>query len=485
MRRRFPITLMLALTLGCASAPERKPPEIDVQAPQAWTAPVAETADTAAAAWWKSFDDPALDSLVVEALANNNDILAASARVDAAAATARIARADLWPQIDAEGRAARQRTNFIGLPIPGSGDVLTIRNNSFGVSLDMMWEIDLWGRIRKGQSAALADVQASEADLAAVRLSIAGQTAKSWFAIVEARQQLELAQETAASFKRSTDQVQRRYVQGVRTSLDLRLALAAQSAGDALVALREQQLDRAVRQMEIMLGRYPSGEIVAAGELPGVSADVPPGLPSELLIRRPDLLAAERRFAAAEARVSQARRAFFPRITLTGSAGTLSNELEDLTDLDFGVWSIAAGLVQPIFQGGRLRANLAGSHAASDLALVAYVQSLLRAFGEVELALVAEESLAKQETSLAEAARQAEAARVLADREYNAGLTDYINVLETQRQALNRRSELLSVRRQRLEARINLHLALGGGFDVARDWSQFLSAEPLANGGAK
>lgn len=485
MKRIAGLTLIATFCAGCASAPERRPPETDVHAPVEWTGPATATVDTTELEWWGQFDDTKLDTLVAEALLNNYDIMAAVARVDAAAATARVAAADLWPQLNADAQAARQRNNIIGLPIPGGGDVITIRNNSFGVSLDMLWEVDLWGRIRKGQSAALADVQASQAELAGVRLSIAGQTAKSWFAILEAKQQVDLARETVASFQRSVDQVQRRYMEGVRTSLDLRLALAALSSGKALHALREQQLDRATRQMEILLGRYPAGEITADQDFPTITASVPAGLPSELLIRRPDLIAAERRFAAAEARVSQARRAFFPRITLTGSAGTLSNELEDLTDLDFSVWSIAAGLVQPIFQGGRLRANLAGSHAASDLALVAYVQSLLGAFGEVEMALFAEQSLAAQEIALAEATRQAEAARGLAAREYNAGLTDYVTVLETQRQSLNRRSELFTVRRQRLEARINLHLALGGGFDMSQNWSQFLAAAPIENGGAK
>jgi multidrug efflux system outer membrane protein len=203
---------------------------------------------------------------------------------------------------------------------------------------------------------------------------------------------------------------------------------------------------------------------------------LPGGLPSELLIRRPDLVAAERRYAGTQAKISESRRAFFPRITLTGAAGTLSEQIDDLVKGDFSVWSLAAGLTQPIFQGGRLRANLAQSHAVADQALAGYALSLLRAFGEVEMMIVAEQRLAKRVVYTQEAADQSVAAQDLAERQYSAGLAEYILVLETQRRALNSVSELITVRRERLEARINLHVALGGGFDLEDQWEQFLVA---------
>jgi outer membrane protein TolC len=172
--------------------------------------------------------------------------------------------------------------------------------------------------------------------------------------------------------------------------------------------------------------------------------------------------------------VPSSRRAFFPRIRLTASGGTRSDQHKDLANGDFSVWSIASGITQPLFQGGRLHANLRQSHAAADQALAAYALALLRAFGEVESALVAERSLKQQEDHIAEAAAQSEAARDLAERQYNAGVVDYITVLETQRRSLAARSELLVVRRQRIDARINLHLALGGGFNLEAGWTTFL-----------
>jgi NodT family efflux transporter outer membrane factor (OMF) lipoprotein len=415
--------------------------------------------------------------VIDEALAHNLDIRGAVARVDAAAAVARLAGASLVPNTSLSSNASRRRQNLIGIPIPGFGDVISTRSTSIGVSLDVLWELDLWGRVRSGKSATLAELQASWADLAALRLSIAGQTAKAWFALVEAESQLELAEETSDSYQFSASQVRARYQQGVRSSLDLRLALSNLHNAEGLTEVRKLQRDSGIRQLEIFLGRYPSGALVAGGQFPSVSWDVPAGLPSEILIRRPDLLAAERRFAAAEKRVSEARRAFFPQITLTGSGGTLSEELTDLVKGDFSVWSIAAGITQPIFQGGRLRANLAQSHAISDQALAAYASALLNAFGEVESALFAEGALARREASVAEAAEQAQAARRLAEREYNFGLVDYITVLEAQRRAFTFQSELLSVRRERLDARVNLHLALGGGFGLTKQWREFLDTQ--------
>ena len=478
--KRFMVTAVVVIFLaGCASAPEHEPPQIDVDVPDQWTVeepqPAPVEADTTR--WWSYFGSERVDSLVDEALNNNFDLVGAVARVDQAAAVAKAAGADLYPQASARFDASRRKQNLIGFPIPGSNsDVITTRSTSIGVSLDIGWEIDLWGRIRAGQVAALADLQATWADLAGVRLSIAAQVVKAWFAVIESRLQLDLAAETVESFQLSANQVRRRYEEGVRTSLDLRLALANLYAAEALLETRRQQLDLIKRQLEILLGRYPSAALTADADLPAIDQDVPAGLPSEVLIRRPDLLAAERRYAASEKRISEARRAFFPRISLTGSGGTLSQQLGDLVDGNFSVWSIAANVAQPLFQGGRLRANLQNSHAVSDQALAQYATALLTAFGEVESSLFAERVLGVREFHTANAAEQSTAAQLLAERQYNAGLVDYITVLETQRRALTARSELLTVRRERLDARVNLHVSLGGGFDINEEWTAFLDA---------
>lgn len=508
MIRRY--TLIAAITLayvaGCASPPKRQAPDLDVTLPVSWTASdsgaTRRDADSGGTrwdasdsggprrgadsggtrwaserAWWTSFGDETLDSLITEALDRNYSIRAASARMDAAAAAARLAGAQALPNLGAGFSASRRKQNLIGIPIPGAGDVISTRTTSYGVSLDLGWEVDLWGRVRSAKSAALADLEASAADRAGIRLSIAAQTAKASFALVESRQQVELAGKTVESYRLSSGQVRDRYEQGVRTSLDLRLALSNLYSAEALLEARLEQYDRTKRQLEILLGRYPAGTLEDLSGLPTVTGDVPAGLPSELLIRRPDLFAAERRYAAAEKGVSEARRAFFPSISLTGSAGTLTRELEDVVKGDFSVWSIAAGITQPLFQGGRLRANLALSHALADQALADYAQTLLAGFAEVESALFAEQSLARSEKAITAAAAESEAARTLAETQYSSGIVDYITVLETQRRELASQSELISVKRRRLDARVNLHLALGGGFELTDDWTQFIESQ--------
>jgi NodT family efflux transporter outer membrane factor (OMF) lipoprotein len=466
MNRLSPVVLALLFAFGCVSAPPRKAIQSHVAVPDRWAADGAAPGRLADA-WWEAFGDAGLDAAVKEALQHNWDLQAAAARIDAAASQARIAGADLRPQAGLGAVGRRQRQNFIGLPIPGpDGDVLSRTFTSLGVSLDVSWEIDLWGRMRAGKRAALADFQAARAEWIGARLSIAGQTAKSWLAVIEARQQVKLAQATVESNRRTAEQVHDRYKRGIRPSLDLRLALSNLSSAEAVVSQRREQADRAIRQLEILLGHYPAGSLTVSEELPGMSAAPPAGLPAELVMRRPDLAAAERRAAAANARVKQARRALYPGFSLTGSGGTASQELRDLTDGDFRVWSLVANIFQPIFQGGRLRAGVKLAKARSKEELARYASMALKAFSEVESALAAESLLNLQEADQQEAMKQAVAAHRLAEDRYRTGLADFVTVLEAQRRQFEAESRYLSVRRLRLSNRVNLYLALGGGFRV-------------------
>jgi NodT family efflux transporter outer membrane factor (OMF) lipoprotein len=460
------IVFALLFAFGCVSAPPRRALQPNIAVPDRWiadrTAP-GRLAD----AWWKAFGDTGLDAAIKEALQHNLDLQAAAARINTAASQARIAGADLRPQLGFGIGGQRQRQNFIGFPIPDSdSNVLSRTFTSLGVSLDVSWEIDLWGRMRAGKQAALADFQAAHAEWIGARLSIAGQTTKAWLAAIEARQQVRLAQATVESYRRTAEQVRDRYKRGIRPSLDLRLALSNLSSAQVVVSQRREQADRAARQLEILLGRYPEGKLTVPEDLPGMPATLPAGLPAELVMRRPDLAAAERRAAAANARVKQARRLLYPSFSLTGSGGTASQELRDLTDGDFRVWSLAANLLQPIFQGGRLRAGIKLAEARSQEELAHYASMALKAFSEVESALAAESWLNLQEADQQEAMRQAIAARRLAEDRYRTGLADFITVLEAQRRQFEAESHYLSVRRLRLSNRANLYLALGGGFQV-------------------
>ncbi len=457
------------LLAGCAVAPPpapELPPAPESWTAESWTAESAPATGPAAPDWWRSFQDPELVRLVGVALEANRDLAAAAARVEAAAAQARIAGADLAPQVAAALDASRSKRNFIGLPIPGAaGSVLSTTTTSYTAGLSVSWEADLWGRLRAGEAAAAAGLAAAEAELAAARLSLAGQTAKAWFGLVEAGLQNDLAKTTLASRKRTREQIERRYRAGLRGPLDLRLARSSEAAAEAQLALREGRRLAAARRLELLLSRYPAAATTAPAALPPLPPPIPAGLPAELVGRRPDLAAADRRLAAAGFRVGQARAAIYPSLRLTGSSGGLSDELGSLLDSDFSVWSLAAGLLQPIFQGGRLRAGVELNEARHREASELYAQTVLRAFSEVETALTGERLLRRQADALETAAAEAAAAERLAQDRYRRGVGDYLAVLAAQVQALEAASQQLSVRRALLDTRVDLHLALGGGFD--------------------
>ena len=415
--------------------------------------------------WWKSFGNSQLNKLIVEALDNNADLQAAAVRVEAAAVQVRIAGADLTPSVSGAVGAQRDKRNFVGFPIPGGGgNVLTTHSSTHSLSLITNWEVDLWGRIRAGKRAAQQDFEASLTDLRGARLSLAARVASGWIAVVEARQQLEIARETIESHRATEGQVRRRYEEGLRSSLDLRLALASVASAESFLEERKIVLEAALRQLEILLGRYPKGALTSVDALPDLPPAIPAGLPAEMLARRPDVAAAGQRLFAADSRIKQARAALLPRISLTAQGGITTADLSDLLSSDFTVWTLAGNLAQPILDGGRLRAGIKLANARSRLAAAQYQSIAYSAFRDVETALVAEEILARREVRLQTASSHSRAAYELARRRYGEGLESFATVLETQRRTLESRSQLTALRRQRLENRVNLHLALGGGF---------------------
>jgi multidrug efflux system outer membrane protein len=466
------LTLSAAvLAVGCGSSTPKADltPSIEVaprvEAPVTWSAAPddAVTVDVEER-WWTSFGDDLLVDLVDEALEHNHDLRSAAATVAASLAQARIAGAARKPQVNAGFGAATQRQIFVGLPIPGVAGPLKADYEVFGLNLAVSWEADLWGRLRAGQKAAAQDVLATRIDYAAARLSVAAHTVRAWFTLLETQRQLELSQETVASRRKTTERVTVRYQRGVGSPLDVRLARASQANAESFVALRQRQRDAGRRALEILLGRYPEGSLVAGLSLPEVPPELPTLLPSELVTRRPDLQASERRIEAAGWRVQEARRALYPRLSFAAVAGTTSDTVTDLLRGDFSVWNVAGNLLHPLFAGGRLRAGVDVAEADREGLLAAYVQRVLVAFSEVETALAAERLLAVEETALATSARESAAAVDLALDRYNAGIDDYLTILESQRQAFTAESRLLSVRAQRLVNRLDLVVALGGGF---------------------
>jgi len=459
---------VLAAAGACATAAPVAVPDIGVPVPPTWTA-ADSPAGRITADWWKDFGDNGLDAAVEAALTGNFDLQAAAFRLEIAASDARTARAELFPSIDASYTGARQRQNFVGFPIPGAEDeVLSTIFTNHGVSLDVSWEIDLWGRLRAATQVVLADLQASAADLRATQLSMAGQTAKAWFAVAEAQQQIELSRTTVENYRETTDRVRGRFAAGIRPPLDLRLALLNLSNAEALLQQRRQQFDSAARQLKVLLGEYADDAIAMPLDLPDLTADVPAGLPAQLVSRRPDLVAAERRLASFEARVGVAQTNRFPNLTLTARGGTATDALKSLVNGDFSVWALLANVTAPIWQGGRLREEVTRAEAQSAEALATFANTALTAYAEVETALAAEAILLEREQQLAASVEHAQGAARLAYERYLTGIDNYITVLESQRSAAQAEGELIAARRLRLENRVDLYLALGGGFEQLR-----------------
>lgn len=423
--------------------------------------------------WVSTFNDQKLEELVDEALGYNKDLAAAAARIEVAQANARIAGAELKPQASGLFRGSRAKRNFIGFPFPGEpggGEGISSNlNNEFDLSLDMSWEVDLWGRIRAGQSAAISDAEAVSADRAAAELSIAGQVAKTWFAVEEAQEQVRLAEKAIEVFEDTETAIRDRFDAGIadqneNLASQLRLAgVDVEVARDA----REQRLEdlgRFTRQLEVLLGRYPGARLKGDGVLPTLPGQPPAGMPADLLDRRPDLYAAERRLAGADQRLVEAKRALLPTISLTGSPGTASEQIEDLLDSDFSVWSIAGSVAQPILDGGRLREGVNARKGEVKEVTADFEKIALTAFSEVENALAAEGYLRNRSVALKNATDLAREAYDRAREEFADGTGDILTMLASQDRFFTQQSRRIAVERLRLENRVDLHLALGGGF---------------------
>ena len=452
--------------LGCTKTVNRVETLGAVEVPETWTAETETLAGPVEGAWWRHFEDDGLDRVVKTAVSDNLELQVASARVAAAIQDLVSAKSGLYPALDFTLSNARNRQNFIGFPLPGQeqGDVRTTTSSNANLRFGISWELDLWGRVQAGKIAAVSSVEARRADLSGAWLSLTGQAAKAWCAAIEANRQVGLARASVESFSDSEQKVRSRFEMGLRPALDLRLALSELRRSEATLQQRIEQRDRAVRQLEILLGGYPSGGYPLGEDLPYMPETIPAGLPSELVHRRPDIVAAERNLYAANARLHQSEADLKPRFSLTASYGSSSPELQNLLNTDLMIWSFVQNLTLPIFSGGRLRAAVDKNQALIFEAAATYENLLLRAYSEVESALAAEDILAEREKMLTAATQEAVAAQRLSEERYRLGLTDIITLLSAQRTAINSEAELIQLRRLRLDNRVDLHIALGGGF---------------------
>lgn len=464
-----PLIAMAALA-GCSgTVPESRMDTVAKDAPARWSATSQAKAgiDTN---WVSRIGGREARALVDTALAANPDMQISAERVKRAVASAKTSGAAMRPTFSAGLNGSRTKQNFVGFPF-GSGGIPSSISENFGASLMVSWEPDVWGFNRAGQEALIADAQAEGNAYRAARASLAAQVMRSWLALAEANEQVALAKESDVLLKTTLEFVRDRFenalIDSGGSASQVRLAESEIATNEAKIAQYEGSREQAVRQLEVLMGRYPKGLVKGADKLPETPSMPPAGLPSELLLRRPDILEAERRFASSGRLLKQGKLAFYPSFSVTGNTGTTTNALQSIFDSDLAIWSLAGGVTQPIWAGGALRSEYERLQSDERSALAKLQKAVLNAFGEVETALVADQFLWQREAAIQRALKSAEEATEAATEEYNAGTGDALTLITTQSNQILLASQLVSLKRLRLDNRITLHLALGGDYRVS------------------
>lgn len=421
----------------------------NARVPASWSAGPT-TGDAVTGDWLETFADSRLNALVTEALLYNTDLHAGAARVEQAVAALKIAGSSLAPAVDVLGRAAHKAKGG------GSTDVT-------GVIASASWELDVWGRIRYGQAAAHEQYRSAAADFAYARQSIAALVAKSWFMAAEASLQRGFAEDAVAASEKMSELARVRVRVGSGNERDISLAEASlQTYRDTLRQLRLAR-EQALRALEMLAGRYPAAALEAADRLPTLPPTVATGIPAQLLERRPDVIASERRVAAAFNRVGEAQAARLPRLSLTAAISWIHSTRFVLKDPDNPGASVGGLLTWPLFTGGALEGQVEARTAEQKRAVAEYAATGLKAFNEVESALAAEVALVERERLLRQAVSDNERTVRFSEVQFKVGRIDMRAILTDQLQLYASRVQLLRVQSEALAQRVNLHLALGGG----------------------
>jgi NodT family efflux transporter outer membrane factor (OMF) lipoprotein len=466
---RFWLVIVLALlAAACAVGPRYEKPSIETpaafkeQPPEGWK--TAQPSDAVLRGkWWEAFGDPQLNALEEQVSVSNQTLAQAEAQFRGARATVREARASLFPTVSAgasvtESRASVNRSTSTATR-SGSATV-------YQVPIDVSWEADVWGRVRRGIEANAAEAQASAADIEAVRLSLQAELASDYFEIHGLDEQKQLLDTTVAAYEKALQINVNRHNQGVASGADVA------QAQTQLETVRVQAIDLGVARSQfehaiaILTGKPPADLTLPPAPLQSKPPAIPVALPSELLERRPDIAAAERRAAAANARIGVAMAAYYPSLTLGASGGFESSSLSRLFSLPSRFWSIGPQLLATLFDAGRRRAVTAEAEASYDAAAAAYRESVLTAFQNVEDNLAALRILSEESTQQAAATAAAERSLELARNRYTGGITSYLEVITAQNAALANERAAVDLRVRQMNASINLIKALGGGWSA-------------------
>lgn len=452
------------------------------QIPGQWAGP--HRSGNVAPNWIQSFGDPELTALVEDAVTRNPDLKAAAARVEASHHAIKVAASSLYPRIAGKIMGERQGQELhgtldrginppdlggLGVENSGGGAMDSSVDSSsqrwvYGIGIGAAWEADVWGRIRSKKAAAKAESAALEADYEFARQSLAAAVARAYFSTIEAAQQEANAEETLNLYQEYSKLTNDKKQQGHASDFDV-AQIRSRTAGakDTYFAAQAARA-QAIRAIEVVTSHYPAGKLGVRRSFPNQPKGVPAGLPSQILERRPDIIAAERRFAAAFHRTNEARTARLPRFAISASSGLGTAQLDGVGVLDAVMWSLAAGITQPIFFGGELKAAQDIRTAEQKAAAASYVGVALRAFEDVEDSLAGDYYLRKREGALSEMVSASGDAMKLGRAQLEQGQSDMFTILRLASENLAARIELTKIRAARLRERVNIHLALGGDF---------------------
>lgn len=472
---KLPIFWIAALFFaGCAVGPNYVRPIVKTPPSFRDDTEATSTNSLADLPWWAVFKDSALQDLVRIALTNNYDLNLTIARMDQARAVQMQARSQFMPQVDYRGDATRGRNAFLGQPSPNGGQTM----NGFLGGFEAVWEIDLWGRVRRMNEAARANFMATQEGHRAVMVSVVSEVAKGYFELLELDEQRAIASRTRESYERTFKLFEDQHAGGLASKLEVSRARLALRSVAATIPDIERQIALKENEINILLGQNP-GPIARTSTLLGqeVPVDIPVGLPSTLLERRPDLRATEQLVRAANAQIGVAVGDFLPRVGLTAFYGGASSDLNNLLSTKANTWSLAAGAAGPLLTGGRLTGRYRQAKAAAQEASLQYQQTALNAFREVSDALIArrrfEEGRIEQAEAVAAGREAVETARV----RYQEGKASYYEVLEAQQQLYPAENTLSRVEAGRRIAVVQLYKALGGGWSLQESAGSGVSAQ--------
>ena len=446
--------------------------------PSSWDLKLTDSS-TVIGDWWESFEDSLFNDVLSDFNKSSPDLKTISSRMNVAKQILKINKASRLPSfsLGMNGTSRKQNLTAFGLSDDffgggpdssqsndsGSG-VTSFSSSNFGLNLTMQWELDVWGKLFNRARGASSEYQSAYYDLSFLSFSMRIQLAKLYFSTVESLEQYELSKETYNSVSELADMVSARYDKGLRSSLDLRLTKSSVASSKAQMEIRKQAYLVLVRRLESMLGKYPSGKYVVNSELASKLPSIAIGIPSEILNRRPDIKSSLAKLQAASHKKSESISSLLPSFILTSSTGNSSNDLNDVLNKDYQIWSQGLTVGLPLFQGGSIRANKNIAEENLNIARQNLIKTIINAYSEVEQTLFAENSNDILLDAYENAAEQAEAAYKLSRERYDSGLVDLIAVMDSQQRWFLSRSQVLAAKKNKIDTRLNLLLAFGGNF---------------------